>query len=232
MKPETMRTLTVAIMYAGDCSLTALLGQLRFCHDAFWKKTVRLELCLLCAPDASLNITGEGGLLTPYRRINIDIEDSKTKDFAAARNRLSASSQSEWVLMLDPDETLSTGFVQRLPEMLHREVDAFAIPRENTLRGKVADVNRLLTKRGWRADEQGRINWPDYQWRLYRNDLKNIYWVGKQHEVLCHIVSPCFLKADGTEGYIVHPKSAMRQAKQLELETLLSEELAVKEARA
>ena len=35
----------------------------------------------------------------------------------------------------------------------------------------------------WKVNEQGWVNWPDYQWRIWKN-IKRIKWKNKVHEVL------------------------------------------------
>ena len=40
-----------------------------------------------------------------------------------------------------------------------------------------------IQKWGWSITEQGWINFPDYQGRIYRND-KSIHWVNPVHEVV------------------------------------------------
>ena len=36
---------------------------------------------------------------------------------------------------------------------------------------------------GWNVNDKGWVNWPDYQWRIWKNKPK-IKWKNKVHEVL------------------------------------------------
>jgi len=69
-----------------------------------------------------------------------------------------------------------------------------------------------ISKWGWRVNDAGWVNWPDYQWRIWRNKPE-IQWVNKVHERL-----------DGFKQYtampdveyfaLYHPKTIERQEKQ------------------
>ena len=50
--------------------------------------------------------------------------------------------------------------------------DIFWVPRINTVKGLTQEH---IDKWGWRVDDQGWVNFPDWQMRIYRND-DNIYW--------------------------------------------------------
>ena len=59
-------------------------------------------------------------------------------------------------------------------------VDVYRVPRINTVEGLTQEH---IQKWRWRVDDKGRVNFPDYQWRIYKNDPK-IKWKNKVHEVL------------------------------------------------
>jgi hypothetical protein len=40
-----------------------------------------------------------------------------------------------------------------------------------------------IQKWRWNVNEQGWVNWPDYQWRIYKNS-DSIRWENKVHEKL------------------------------------------------
>jgi len=60
------------------------------------------------------------------------------------------------------------------------DVDMFLVPRWNLVDGITEEH---IKKWGWRVDEIGRINWPDYQTRIYKNK-EDIVWKNKVHERL------------------------------------------------
>ena len=64
----------------------------------------------------------------------------------------------------------------------------------------------------WRVDEKGWVNWPDFQWRIYKNHPK-IKWVNKVHEVLEGYETWANLHED-EQFALYHPKDIERQVKQ------------------
>ena len=64
----------------------------------------------------------------------------------------------------------------------------------------------------WRVDENGWVNWPDFQWRIYKNHPK-IQWVNKVHEVLTGYEHYSDLHAV-EEFALYHPKDIEKQVKQ------------------
>ena len=80
---------------------------------------------------------------------------------------------------------------------------------------KVADeglTEAHIQKWGWNVNENGWVNFPDYQWRIYRND-KRITWINKVHEVLSEYVTVAELPAD-PEYALIHNKTIDRQERQ------------------
>lgn len=101
-------------------------------------------------------------------------------DFAAWKNTLNSYCKGNYIFQLDADELPSELLLKLLPTVLDRnpEVDIYAIPRDNRVTGITEqDIQRW----GWKLDGKGRVNWPDYQWRIYRN-CAEIKWQGRVHE--------------------------------------------------
>jgi hypothetical protein len=64
---------------------------------------------------------------------------------------------------------------------------------------------------GWNVNEHGWVNFPDYQWRIYKNN--GIKWINKVHERLDGFKQYTILPQ--TEEYVLfHPKTIERQVKQ------------------
>ena len=78
-------------------------------------------------------------------------------------------------------------------------------------------TNDHIKKWGWNVDDMSRVNWPDYQWRLYKNH-PTIKWINKVHEVLDGFKTYSALPSDMESGllFLNHPKSIERQEKQNE----------------
>ena len=83
------------------------------------------------------------------------------------------------------------------------------VPRVNTVHGLTEEY---IQKWGWRLNDQGWVNWPDFQFRIWKNHPK-IKWVNKVHEVLEGYNVYADLKED--ENYaLYHPKDIERQINQ------------------
>ena len=104
------------------------------------------------------------------------------RDFASFKNNFIDLSSKDYIFQVDADEMLSEGLVKNLPSILecNEDVDIFSIPRINTVDG-ITDYH--IQKWGWRLNDKGWINFPDYQFRLFKNNLK-VKWHNKVHEVL------------------------------------------------
>jgi hypothetical protein len=60
------------------------------------------------------------------------------------------------------------------------DIDVIVVPRVNTVEGL---TDEHIQKWGWNVNENGWVNWPDYQWRIYKNS-NDIKWINKVHEKL------------------------------------------------
>jgi hypothetical protein len=59
----------------------------------------------------------------------------------------------------------------------------------------------------------GHINWPDYQWRIWKN-IPEIKWINKVHEKLEGFKTYALLPADTQAFCLYHPKTIQKQEKQ------------------
>ena len=130
--------------------------------------------------------------------------------FANWKNKLTDFCGGDWIFQIDADEIPNEVLITNLHEiLLGNDVDVILVPRVNTVEGL---TDEHIQKWGWNVDEKGWVNWPDYQYRLYRKS-DDIKWKNKVHEVL--------------EGYkrisqlpvvealsLYHPKEIERQEKQ------------------
>lgn len=133
------------------------------------------------------------------------------KNFAQYKNELNKSCLGEWILQIDADEMPNEYLIQALPFILeaNAETEAYWVPRVNTVAG-ITDEH--IQKWGWRVDDNGWVNFPDWQMRIYRND-ENIYWVKPVHEQLKGYTKFANLPAE--ESYcLYHPKNIGRQEAQ------------------
>ena len=132
------------------------------------------------------------------------------KDFAAYKNELIQHCSGEYIFQIDADELPNVDLLNMLPGILETnpDVDVYLVPRINTVSGITEEH---ILRWGWRYENE-RINFPDYQWRIYRND-KSIKWKNKVHEVLEGYKQYASLPAQD-EFCLLHPKTIERQEKQ------------------
>ena len=132
--------------------------------------------------------------------------------FADWKNKLSSYCTGDYIYQIDADEMVSEYVLDNLPEILqHNDIDVIQVPRINTVKGL---TQQHINKWGWRVNDKGWVNFPDYQWRIYKND-KSIKWKNKVHEVLEGYKTMSYLPID-EEWCLLHPKTIERQEKQNE----------------
>ena len=130
--------------------------------------------------------------------------------FADWKNKLSSYCTGDYIYQIDADEMVSEYVLDNLPEILqHNDIDVIQVPRINTVKGL---TQQHINKWGWRVNDKGWVNFPDYQWRIYKND-KSIKWKNKVHEVLGGYKTMSYLPID-EEWCLLHPKTIERQEKQ------------------
>jgi glycosyltransferase involved in cell wall biosynthesis len=135
-------------------------------------------------------------------------------NFADHKNRLIKECKGDYIFFIDADEYLSDALVQYVHEVLEENpVDLFMVPRKNTVSGL---TDEHVQTWGWRVDEQGRVNWPDYQMRIVANK-PGIKWQGKVHERMTGYASTCSFPAYVEDWCLIHPKTIERQEKQNKL---------------
>ena len=139
------------------------------------------------------------------------IEFPLNKDFASYKNNLKNHANGMFIFQIDADEMPSEYLVENLEFFLesNKEVDLFFIPRINTVQG-LTDVH--IKKWGWKVNELGWVNFPDYQTRLYRR-TSEIEWQGKVHERIIGYNTLSVLPQD-EEYCLYHHKQIERQEKQ------------------
>ena len=131
-------------------------------------------------------------------------------DFAAHKNYLNSLCSGDYIYQVDADEMLSEYVVRVLPQVLaHNPVDMIRVPRINTVEGLTQEHIR---KWGWRVDDKGRVNFPDFQTRIYKN-TNSIEWSGKVHEVIVGARSISYLPLEDP-WCLIHEKTIERQETQ------------------
>jgi glycosyltransferase involved in cell wall biosynthesis len=134
------------------------------------------------------------------------------KDFATYKNELIKHCSGEYIFQVDADELPNVELLNMLPDILtnNPDVDVYLVPRINTVSGITEEH---IQKWRWNVEDD-RINFPDYQWRIYKN-IASIKWINKVHERLDGFKTYSTLPPQD-EFCLLHPKTIERQEKQNE----------------
>ena len=139
------------------------------------------------------------------------VEDNFKGHFADWKNLLTSRCSGDYIFQIDADETPHEVLLGFLPEILgnnpHNEV--YLVPRVNTVEGL---TDEHIIRWGWNLNDEGWVNYPDYQWRIWKN-IPEIKWKNKVHEVLEGFKT--YATIPSTEQLsLYHPKTIDRQEKQ------------------
>ncbi len=131
--------------------------------------------------------------------------------FADWKNQLTELCTGDYIFQIDADELPNDLLIEHLPNIINSnpENEVFLVPRVNTVSGLTQEH---INKWRWNVDEEDRVNWPDYQWRIWKNKPE-IKWKNKVHEVLTGHKTYALLPAM-PELALYHPKTIKRQEKQ------------------
>ena len=135
------------------------------------------------------------------------------KDFSVLKNYTKKHCSGDYIFPIDADEIPNEVLLKQLPTILEiNDTDLVWVPRINIVNG-ITDWH--LNHWKWRQTEQGWINFPDYQARIFRN-ADHIKWIKPVHEVI-----------DGAQTYshlppheeltLKHEKDIVRQEMQNKL---------------
>ena len=101
------------------------------------------------------------------------------KDFASFKNNLKSHCTKDFIFQVDADEIPHEFLIEYIGQVLDENpVDIVFVPRVNTVEGL---TDEHIKKWGWKVDEKGWVNFPDYQTRIYRN-TEDVTWMNKVHE--------------------------------------------------
>ena len=159
------------------------------------------------------NVTEE---VLEYLKLQNAIHNYKTvafplnKDFASFKNNLKSNCSGDYIFQIDADEIPHDALIEYLPQLLEQNpVDIIFVPRVNTVEGLTQEH---IDKWKWRVNENGWVNWPDYQARIYRV-TDDIEWGNKVHETLTGYDT--FSNFPAEEHWsLYHHKQIERQEKQ------------------
>jgi len=132
------------------------------------------------------------------------------KDFAAQKNSVIENCSGDYIFHLDADEYPHEILLSQIKQILEvNEVDLVWLPRVNTVEGI---TNEHCTKWGWRINDKGWINYPDYQARVFKRS-KDIKWIRPVHEYITGSKTYAHLPPQ-EELSLYHPKTIDKQEEQ------------------
>jgi hypothetical protein len=134
-------------------------------------------------------------------------------NFADWKNKLNSYCSGDYIFQLDADEMIDEYMIKNVNEIIsmNPEVDLYYIPRINTVDGI---TNDHIKKWNWVVDDLNRINYPDYQGRLFKKELR---WEGKVHERIVGFTKYSLLPIQEELYCIKHHKTISKQEQQNDL---------------
>ena len=131
-------------------------------------------------------------------------------NFADQKNYVIEQCEGDYIFHIDADEYPHETLLEQLPQILKiNDVDLVWIPRVNTVDGFTKeDVQRW----GWRVTENGWVNYPDYQARIFKN-REDIRWTRPLHEYIIGCKTYSHLPPQ-EELSLYHPKTKEKQEEQ------------------
>ena len=138
-------------------------------------------------------------------------QDEFNGHFADWKNKLTSHCFGDYIFQIDADELPNEILISSLPTILksNPSIDVMLVPRENFVVGL---TDNHIKQWGWQVDNNNRVNWPDLQWRIYRNST-SIKWVNRVHEKLEGFNVYTHLPIE-TEFSLLHLKTIEKQEKQ------------------
>ena len=144
-----------------------------------------------------------------YFQNKLEDDFSKQHNYADSLVR----NEFDYIFSIDADELPNKWLIDNIHEILEsNDIDLIWVPRINTVEGITEEY---IQQWGWRVNEKGWVNFPDYQGRIYKND-KSIHWVNPVHEIVTGAKKVSHFPTE-EEFCLYHPKDIQRQVKQNEL---------------
>jgi len=128
--------------------------------------------------------------------------------FSNFKNNLKEQYKGDWIFQIDADELPHEFLITNLKALLeiNTTTHMLLVPRINTVDGLTQEH---VNKWRWNINENGWVNWPDYQTRIIQNSPK-IKWQNKVHEQIVGSSTQGVLPME-EEWALYHPKDIGRQ---------------------
>ena len=134
-------------------------------------------------------------------------------DFAGQKNYLKSMCSGDYSFNIDSDEMISRWLLKNVHDILDENpIDLIYLPRINTVDGL---TQQHVQQWGWSVNEEGWVNFPDWQGRLFKN-RPNIKWEKPVHEMIIGFQTYAHLPME-KPFCMLHYKTINNQEKQNEL---------------
>ena len=144
-----------------------------------------------------------------YFQNKLEDDFSKQHNYADSLVR----DEFDYIFSIYADELPNKWLIENIHEILEsNDVDLIWVPRINTVEGITEEY---IQQWGWRVNEKGWVNFPDYQGRIYKND-ESVHWENPVHEIVTGAKKVSHFPTE-EEFCLYHPKDIQRQVKQNEL---------------
>jgi hypothetical protein len=133
------------------------------------------------------------------------------QNFLENKNFMNSKCTGDYIFQIDADELPESFLIENLKVILENNpVDLLITPRKNLVKGLTPEH---IQKWGWNVNEQGWVNWPDIQKRIYKN-TSEIQWTGHQVHGMVEGYKTFATLPLTEEWSIIHSKTIERQEKQ------------------
>ena len=133
------------------------------------------------------------------------------QNFLENKNFMNSKCTGEYIFQIDADEIPEDFLVRNLKNVLQSNpVDLLITPRKNIVPGL---TQSHIQRWGWKVTEQGWVQWPDEQKRIYKN-TPDIKWSGHQIHGMVEGFKTFATLPFEEEWSIIHNKTLERQEQQ------------------
>lgn len=130
--------------------------------------------------------------------------------FADWKNELNRMCSGDYIFQIDADELPNEELLEALPSILtDSDSDVILTPRINIVEGITPQHLQMWN---WKQNDKGWVQWPDHQWRIFRN-TPDIKWKNKLHEILDGYKTYAYLP-ELEEYSLYHYKHILKQESQ------------------
>ena len=135
------------------------------------------------------------------------------QNFLENKNFMNSKCTGNYIFQIDADEIPEGCLLENLKSILENNpVDLLITPRKNLVEGLTQEH---IQKWRWNVNEQGWVNWPDAQKRIYKN-TPEIQWSGHQIHGMVEGYKTFSTLPFIEEWSIIHNKTIDRQENQNE----------------